>query len=98
MSVPACKLSFCFVGFTEHSFISCDCAISGGVNIAGGLFKKANDLKCFLFSFSFPLELSPKDRPAQASCSFSLLAFSSNFPFLPHDMLGWQTKGEKIGG
>lgn len=46
VSVPACKLSFCFAGFTEHGFISCDCAISGGVNIAGGLFKKANDLKC----------------------------------------------------
>lgn len=99
MSVPACKLSFCFAGFTEHSFISCDCAISGGVNIAGGLFKKANDLICFVFfPFSFPFELSPRDRPAQATCSFNFLAFCSNFPFSSRDMLDWQTKGEKIRG
>lgn len=100
VSMPPCKLSFCFAGFTKHGFISCDCAISGGVNIAGGLFKKANDLKCFgvvLFfpPFSFPLELSPRGRPAQAMCGFNLLAFSSNFPFLSRDMLEWQTKGRK---
>lgn len=97
MNVPACKLSFCFAGFTEHGFISCDCAISGGVNIAGGLFKKADDLKCFffLFPFSFPFELSPRDSPDQATCSFNLLAFSSNFPFLSRDMLDWQTKVRK---
>ena len=87
MSVPACKLSFCFAGFTEHGFISCDCAISG-VNIAGGLFKKASDLKWWLFFFfSFPFELSPRDRPAQASCSFNSLTFSSNFPFSARDTL-----------
>lgn len=39
----------CFAVLAEHGYISCDCAISGEVNIAGGLFKKANDLKCWLF-------------------------------------------------
>lgn len=58
MSMPACKLSFCFAGFTEHGFISCDCAISGGVNIAGGLFKKTNDLKCCGFFLSFLFHLN----------------------------------------
>lgn len=44
---------FVLQALTEHGFISCDCAISGGVNIAGGLFKKANDLKWFFFFFLF---------------------------------------------
>lgn len=47
LCLSVCKLFFCFAGFTEHSFISCDCAIYGGVNIAGGLFRKANDLDFF---------------------------------------------------
>lgn len=53
VSVLAVTCPFCFAGFSEHGFISCDCAISGGVNIAGGLFKKANDLKCLFLGF-FP--------------------------------------------
>ena len=97
--MPAYKLSFCFAGFTEHGFISCDCAISGGINIAGGLFQRLvtwNGFLGFFPPFSFPFELSPRDRSAPTSCSFNSLAFSSNFLFLSRDMLDWQTKGRKI--
>lgn len=50
VSTAACKLFFCFSGFTN--MILCHVtAISGAVNIAGGLFKKANDLKCCGYFF-----------------------------------------------
>lgn len=45
MSTASCKLFFCFSGFTNMVLFHVT-AISGAVNIAGGLFKKANDLKC----------------------------------------------------
>lgn len=80
VSVPACKLSFCFAGFTEHSFISCDCAILEGVNIAGGLFKKANDLKWvffppFLFHLNYLQETGPPKQCAVLMCWLLVLTF-----------------------
>lgn len=45
VSPVACKLFFCFPGFTNMVLFHVT-AISGAVNIAGGLFKKASDLKC----------------------------------------------------
>lgn len=83
MRVPACKLSFCFVGFTEHGFISCDCAISGGVNIAGSLFKKANDLKCVcvLFPFLFHLNYLQKTGLPKHRAALIHWLFFLTFPF-----------------
>lgn len=98
VSVPACKLSFCFAGFTEHGFISCDCAISGGVNIAGGLFKKANDPKCgfFFFPFLFHLNyLQEAGLPKQRAVLICWL-LAQTFPFCLVICCTGKQKGEKI--
>lgn len=70
MSMAACKLPFCFAGFTNTVSLHVT-AISGAVNIARGLFKKANDLKCcgvfsyyssFLFHLNYLQEAGPPKR------------------------------------
>lgn len=83
----------------QNTVLFHDCAISGGINIAGGLFKRLvtwnGGFWGFFPPFSFPFELSPRDRSAPNIVFFNSLAFSSNFLFLSRWHAGLANKREK---